>query len=41
VELTVQHQPFHIGLESLLWQKDLRTPAVVLGAQAGFSTNRV
>ena len=40
-ELTVQDQPFHIGLESLLWQEDLRKPAVVLGAQAGFSTNRV
>ena len=40
-ELTVQDQPFHIGLESLLWQEDLRRPPVVLGAQAGFSTNRV
>jgi gentisate 1,2-dioxygenase len=40
-ELTVQDQPFHIGLESLLWQEDLRKPAVVLGAQSGFSTNRV
>lgn len=40
-ELTVQDQPFHIGLESLLWQEDLRRPAIVLGAQEGFSTNRV
>jgi gentisate 1,2-dioxygenase len=40
-ELTVQDQPFHIGLESLLWQEDLRRPPVLLGAQAGFSTNRV
>jgi len=40
-ELTVQDQPFHIGLESLLWQEDLRHPPVVLGAQPGFSTNRV
>jgi hypothetical protein len=41
VELTVQDQPFHIVLESLLWQEDLRKHAVGLGAQAGFSTNRV
>ncbi|HTN78512.1 MAG TPA: AraC family ligand binding domain-containing protein [Acidimicrobiales bacterium] len=40
-ELTVQDQPFHIGLESLLWQEDLRHPPVVLGAQPGFWTNRV
>jgi gentisate 1,2-dioxygenase len=39
-ELTVQDQPLNIVMESLLWQEDLRHPAAVLGAQAGFSTNR-
>ena len=40
-ELTVQDQPFHIAGESLLWQEDLKRPAALLGAQVGFSTNRV
>ena len=39
-ELTVQDQPFNIALESLLWQEDLRRPPRVLGAEAGFRTNR-
>ncbi len=39
-ELTVQDQPFHIALESLLWQEDLKAPARVLGAESGFATNR-
>jgi gentisate 1,2-dioxygenase len=39
-ELTVQDQPFHIAIESLLWQEDLKRPARVLGTQPGFSTNR-
>lgn len=39
-ELTVQDQPFHLALESLLWQEDLTRPARLLGAQAGFATNR-
>jgi gentisate 1,2-dioxygenase len=39
-ELTVQDQPFHLALESLLWQEDLRLPERVLGAEAGFATNR-
>jgi gentisate 1,2-dioxygenase len=39
-ELTVQDQPFHLALESLLWQEDLRRPARVLGTEAGFDTNR-
>lgn len=39
-ELTIQDQPFHIGMESLLWQEDLKHPARVLGAEAGFVTNR-
>ena len=39
-ELTVQDQPLNIFMESLLWQEDLKHPAVVLGAEAGFSTGR-
>ncbi|MGI9053564.1 MAG: AraC family ligand binding domain-containing protein, partial [Ilumatobacteraceae bacterium] len=40
-ELTVQDQPAHIATESLLWQEDLQRPPRVLGAEAGFATNRV
>ncbi|HEV2364738.1 MAG TPA: AraC family ligand binding domain-containing protein [Caulobacteraceae bacterium] len=39
-ELTVQDQPFHIWQESLLWQESLAKPPSLLGAQAGFETNR-
>jgi len=39
-ELTVQDQPFHIAMESLLWQEDLKKPLAVLGVQEGFDTNR-
>ncbi len=39
-ELTIQDQPYHIHLESLLWQEELRNPPILLGTQAGFSTNR-
>lgn len=39
-ELTVQDQPLNIAMESLLWQEDLKLPAAVLGAEAGFGTNR-
>jgi gentisate 1,2-dioxygenase len=39
-ELTVQDQPLHIAMESLLWQEDLKRPPRVLGSQAGFGTNR-
>jgi gentisate 1,2-dioxygenase len=39
-ELTVQDQPLNIAMESLLWQESLKEPAVVLGAQSGFATNR-
>jgi len=39
-ELTVQDQPFHIAMESLLWQEDLKRPARILGAESGFETNR-
>ena len=39
-ELTVQDQPFHIMMESLLWQESLREPAAILGSSVGFATNR-
>jgi gentisate 1,2-dioxygenase len=39
-ELTVQDQPLNILMESLLWQESLKEPPAVLGAQAGFATNR-
>jgi gentisate 1,2-dioxygenase len=39
-ELTIQDQPFHIALESLLWQEDLKRPARLLGVDSGFATNR-
>ena len=39
-ELTVQDQPLNLAMESLLWQEDLKRPPRVLGAEAGFATNR-
>jgi len=39
-ELTVQDQPFHIQLESLLWQENLQEPPLLLGVDPGFATNR-
>jgi gentisate 1,2-dioxygenase len=39
-ELTVQDQPLHIAMESILWQESLKMPLAVLGQQEGFSTNR-
>jgi gentisate 1,2-dioxygenase len=39
-ELTVQDQPLHLSMESLLWQEDLKRPARVLGTEGGFDTNR-
>ena len=39
-ELTVQDQPLHIMMESLLWQESLKEPAAVLGSDIGFATNR-
>jgi len=39
-ELTVQDQPLNIIMESLLWQEAMNQPAVVLGQQSGFKTNR-
>lgn len=40
-ELTIQDQPLHLAIGSLLWQEDLRRPARLLGMNAGFDTNRV
>jgi gentisate 1,2-dioxygenase len=39
-ELTVQDQPLHIAMDSLLWQEDLKRPFRLLGSQPGFRTNR-
>lgn len=39
-ELTIQDQPLNLAMESLLWQEDLAKPLAVLGAEAGFATNR-
>jgi gentisate 1,2-dioxygenase len=39
-ELTVQDQPLHIAMESLLWQESLKLPLAVLGQQEGFGTNK-
>lgn len=39
-ELTIQDQPLNIIMESLLWQESLSKPAVILGQQSGFETNR-
>jgi len=39
-ELTVQDQPLHIAMESLLWQESLKLPLAVLGQEEGLGTNR-
>ncbi len=39
-ELTVQDQPLHIMMESLLWQESMKEPAAILGSAVGFATNR-
>ena len=39
-ELTVQDQPMHLALGSLIWQEDLRGEPRLLGLSAGFATNR-
>jgi gentisate 1,2-dioxygenase len=40
-ELTVQDQPLHLALGSLLWQESLGQAPKLLGMNAGFATNRV
>jgi gentisate 1,2-dioxygenase len=39
-ELTIQDQPLNIMMESILWQESLKEPAVILGMEKGFMTNR-
>lgn len=39
-ELTIQDQPLHIMMESLLWQENLKEQATILGSSVGFATNR-
>lgn len=39
-ELTIQDQPLHIMMESLLWQESLKEEAAILGSSVGFATNR-
>jgi gentisate 1,2-dioxygenase len=38
--LTVQDHPFHIGIESLIWQERSHEPIIALGSQPGFQSNR-
>ncbi|MEP6912497.1 MAG: AraC family ligand binding domain-containing protein [bacterium] len=39
-ELTIQDQPMHLALGSLLWHEDLRREPKLLGLTSGFVTNR-
>lgn len=39
-ELTIQDQPMHLALGSLLWHEDLRREPKLLGLSQGFVTNR-
>ena len=39
-ELTIQDQPMHLALGSLLWHEDLRREPKLLGLSRGFATNR-
>ncbi len=39
-ELTIQDQPMHLALGSLLWHEDLRRGPKLLGMTPGFGTNR-
>jgi gentisate 1,2-dioxygenase len=39
-ELTIQDQPLHIAMGSLLWQEDLKGAPRLLGVDSGFVTNR-
>tara|TARA_R110002096_G_scaffold53317_4_gene138621 strand:- start:6484 stop:7608 length:1125 start_codon:yes stop_codon:yes gene_type:complete len=39
-ELTIQDQPLHIMMESLLWQESMKGEAAILGSNVGFATNR-
>jgi gentisate 1,2-dioxygenase len=37
--LTIQDHPFHIGLDSLVWQEHVDGPVLTLGTESGFQTN--
>lgn len=39
-QFAVQDNPLHLAMGSLVWQEDLREPVRLLGAEAGFETNR-
>ena len=39
-ELTIQDSPFHLAIDSLLWQENLRREPILLGSHRGWSTNR-
>lgn len=39
--LTIQDHPFHIAMESLVWQERMTEKIMTLGRQAGFQTNRL
>jgi gentisate 1,2-dioxygenase len=39
-ELTIQDQPLHLGMSSLLWQESLKQAPRLLGVGSGFTTNR-
>jgi gentisate 1,2-dioxygenase len=39
-EITIQDQPMHLALGSLLWHEDLRREPKLLGRAIGFDTNR-
>jgi len=39
-ELTVQDQPLHLAMGSLLWQENLKRAPKLLGVDSGFITNR-
>jgi gentisate 1,2-dioxygenase len=39
-ELTIQDSPFHLAIDSLLWQENLRREPILLGSHGGWSTNR-
>ncbi len=39
-ELTIQDSPFHLAIDSLLWQENLRSAPILLGSHRGWDTNR-
>ncbi len=39
-ELTIQDQPLNIAMQSMLWQRDLKHPLSMLGADVDFETKK-